>query len=45
MPASSKHYWCRHFDKVTEGCPVPVVMAGGPKCDTEMEVMAFVTTG
>ncbi len=40
-----KTYWCRHFDKVTEGCPVPVVMAGGPKCDTEMEVMAFVHDG
>ncbi|HNS53548.1 MAG: 3-hydroxy-5-phosphonooxypentane-2,4-dione thiolase [Syntrophobacterales bacterium] len=40
-----KTYWCRNFDKVTEGCPVPVVMAGGPKCDTEMEVMAFVHDG
>ena len=40
-----KTYWCRNFDKVTECCPVPVVMAGGPKCDTEMEVMAFVHDG
>ncbi|HLA38809.1 MAG TPA: 3-hydroxy-5-phosphonooxypentane-2,4-dione thiolase LsrF [Candidatus Glassbacteria bacterium] len=29
-----KTYWCREFDKVTGGCPVPVVMAGGPSCDT-----------
>ncbi|MBU0501918.1 MAG: 3-hydroxy-5-phosphonooxypentane-2,4-dione thiolase LsrF, partial [Candidatus Margulisbacteria bacterium] len=27
-----KTYWCdKDFDKVVEGCPVPVVMAGGPK--------------
>ena len=29
-----KTYWCENFDKVTKGCPVPVVMAGGPKVDT-----------
>src|SRR3972149_1806479 len=23
-----KTYWCENFDKVVEGCPVPVVMAG-----------------
>ena len=40
-----KTYWCKNFDKVVEGCPVPVVMAGGPKCDTEMEVLAFVHDG
>jgi putative autoinducer-2 (AI-2) aldolase len=40
-----KTYWCRNFDKVVEGCPVPVVMAGGPKCETEVEVMAFVHDG
>lgn len=40
-----KTYWCKDFDKVVYGCPVPVVMAGGPKCDTEREVMAFVHDG
>jgi putative autoinducer-2 (AI-2) aldolase len=40
-----KTYWCKNFDKVVEGCPVPVVMAGGPKCETEMEVLAFVHDG
>jgi len=40
-----KTYWCRDFDKVTCGCPVPVVMAGGPKCETEKEVMDFVYDG
>lgn len=40
-----KTYWCEDFDKVTNGCPVPVVMAGGPKCETEVEVMEFVYDG
>ena len=40
-----KTYWCEDFDKVTNGCPVPVVMAGGPKCETELEVLEFVHDG
>lgn len=40
-----KTYWCEDFDKVVEGCPVPVVIAGGPKCETELEVMEFVHDG
>ena len=40
-----KTYWCEDFDKVTEGCPVPVVMAGGPKVDTELGVFEFVYDG
>ncbi|MBW1713033.1 MAG: 3-hydroxy-5-phosphonooxypentane-2,4-dione thiolase [Deltaproteobacteria bacterium] len=41
-----KTYYCAEgFDKVTNGCPVPVVMAGGPKCETEMEVFEFVHDG
>ncbi len=41
-----KTYYCREdFDKVTNGCPVPVVMAGGPKCETELEVFEFVYDG
>ena len=40
-----KTYWCKDFDKVTEGCPVPVVVAGGPKCKTELEVFEFVYDG
>ncbi|OGS18948.1 MAG: autoinducer 2 aldolase [Elusimicrobia bacterium RIFOXYA2_FULL_50_26] len=41
-----KTYWCqKDFDKVVRGCPVPVVMAGGPKCDTEKEVFDFVYDG
>jgi putative autoinducer-2 (AI-2) aldolase len=40
-----KTYWCEEFDKVTEGCPVPVIMAGGPLCETELEVLEFVYDG
>jgi putative autoinducer-2 (AI-2) aldolase len=40
-----KTYWCEDFEKVTNGCPVPVVMAGGPKCETELEVFDFVHDG
>jgi putative autoinducer-2 (AI-2) aldolase len=40
-----KTYWCENFDKVTQGCPVPVVMAGGPHVDTELEVFEFVHDG
>ena len=41
-----KTYWCEeHFDKVVNGCPVPVIMAGGPKCETEVEVLEFVHDG
>ena len=40
-----KTYWCEEFEKVVQGCPVPVVMAGGPKCETELEVMEFVYDG
>lgn len=41
-----KTYYCtEEFEKVTNGCPVPVVMAGGPKCETELEVFNFVYDG
>lgn len=40
-----KTYWCEEFDKITGGCPVPVVIAGGPICETALEVMEFVYDG
>ena len=40
-----KTYWCENFEKVVTGCPVPVVMAGGPQVDTEREVFDFVYDG
>jgi 3-hydroxy-5-phosphonooxypentane-2,4-dione thiolase len=30
-----KTYYCEGFSKVAEGCPVPLVVAGGPKLDSE----------
>ncbi len=40
-----KTYWCENFEKVTDGCPVPVIMAGGPKCESAREVFDFVYDG
>jgi len=40
-----KTYWCEHFEKVVAGCPVPVVIAGGPKVESEREVFDFVSDG
>jgi putative autoinducer-2 (AI-2) aldolase len=40
-----KTYWCEDFDIITNGCPVPVIMAGGPLCETELEVFEFVHDG
>lgn len=40
-----KTYYCEKFEKVTHGCPVPIVIAGGPKVDTEYEILQFVHDG
>jgi len=40
-----KTYYCEKFDKVVKGCPVPIVIAGGPKVETEYEVFQFVHEG
>jgi putative autoinducer-2 (AI-2) aldolase len=41
-----KTYYCAEgFEKVVANCPVPVVMAGGPKCETQKEVFDFVYDG
>jgi putative autoinducer-2 (AI-2) aldolase len=40
-----KTYWCENFEKVSTGCPVPVIMAGGPQVETELEVFQFVHDG
>lgn len=34
-----KTYYCDDFEQVVEGCPVPVVIAGGPKLETELDAM------
>ncbi len=33
-----KTYFCDDFEKVVEGCPVPIVIAGGKKVETELDV-------
>ncbi len=34
-----KTYYTEGFDKMVEGCPAPVVMAGGKRCDTPLEAL------
>jgi putative autoinducer-2 (AI-2) aldolase len=33
-----KTYYCDNFEKVVEGCPVPIVVAGGPRLPSERDV-------
>lgn len=38
-----KTYYCEeNFEEVVRGCPVPIVIAGGPKVDSEFEVFSWV---
>jgi len=34
-----KTYYCEDFEKVVESCPVPVVIAGGPKLKNEFDAL------
>ena len=34
-----KTYYCEDFDKVVNSCPVPIVIAGGPKMKSEEDVL------
>ncbi len=34
-----KTYYCDGFEKVVEGCPVPLVVAGGPKLDSPLAAL------
>jgi 3-hydroxy-5-phosphonooxypentane-2,4-dione thiolase len=34
-----KTYYCDEFEKVIKSCPVPVVIAGGPKLNTELDAL------
>jgi len=36
-----KTYYCEDFEKVVTGCPVPVVIAGGPKLNTEYDALVL----
>jgi putative autoinducer-2 (AI-2) aldolase len=34
-----KTYYCEDFEKVVESCPVPLVIAGGPKLKNELDAL------
>jgi len=34
-----KTYYCEGFSKIIKSCPVPVVIAGGPKLETSLDVL------
>lgn len=34
-----KTYYCEDFETVVTGCPIPVVIAGGPKLETELDAL------
>jgi len=34
-----KTYYCENFEKVVKSCPVPLVIAGGPKLNTELDAL------
>ena len=34
-----KTYYCENFEKVVEGCPVPVIIAGGKKLSKEVDAL------
>src|ERR671926_406700 len=34
-----KSYYCENFEKVVEGCPVPVIIAGGKKSPKEIDAL------
>lgn len=36
-----KTYYCENFEKVVESCPVPLVIAGGPKMKNELDVLGI----
>ncbi|MBI5014023.1 MAG: fructose-bisphosphate aldolase [Deltaproteobacteria bacterium] len=36
------YYTETDFDKVVAGCPVPVMIAGGPRCDTDLDTLRMI---
>lgn len=36
------YYTETDFDRVVAGCPVPVMIAGGPKCETDRDTLAMI---
>lgn len=36
------YYTAKDFEKVTGSCPVPIAIAGGPKCETDEDTLAMI---
>lgn len=36
------YYTPQSFDKVIAGCPVPLMIAGGPKCETDLDTLKMI---
>jgi DhnA family fructose-bisphosphate aldolase class Ia len=36
------YYTTTDFDKVVAGCPVPIMIAGGPKCETDLDTLKMI---
>ena len=36
------YYTETDFDKVVAGCPVPIMIAGGPKCETDLDTLKMI---
>jgi len=36
------YYTETYFDRVVAGCPVPVMIAGGPKCETDLDTLKMI---
>lgn len=36
------YYTEKDFEKVVGGCPVPVMIAGGPKCETDLDTLKMI---
>jgi DhnA family fructose-bisphosphate aldolase class Ia len=36
------YYTKKDFEKVVAGCPVPILIAGGPKCETDYETLDMI---
>ncbi|MFB0565932.1 MAG: 3-hydroxy-5-phosphonooxypentane-2,4-dione thiolase [Candidatus Aminicenantaceae bacterium] len=39
-----KTYYCDEFEKVTESCPAPIVIAGGPKLETVLDALELASS-
>lgn len=37
------YYTEKDFDKVVAGCPVPIMIAGGPKCETDLDTLNMIS--